>query len=138
MAHHVSTPPEVQTPYRTPRSGWLVFAAVMFFVAAGANALYGIAALADDDYFRADELLFGDLTMWGIIYLGIAVLQLILALSILGRRTFGMFVASTLVTIHALVALVSIGAYPLWTVIVLAIDALILYALTVHGGDEQW
>ena len=32
------------------------------------NIFDGIAALANDDYFAADELLFGDLSMWGTVY----------------------------------------------------------------------
>ena len=44
----------------------------MFMVAGVANALWGISALVNDDYFTADELLFGDLSMWGVFYLLLA------------------------------------------------------------------
>jgi len=40
------------------------------------------------------------------------------------------------VLIHATIALLSIAAYPLWTVIVLVVDGLIIYGLTVHGFEE--
>ena len=49
---------------------------MMLFIAAAANALWGIAAFANDDYFAADELLCGTCPFWGGIYLAIAAVQL--------------------------------------------------------------
>ena len=49
--------------------GWLVFAGTMVMTAATADAVFGIAALANDDSFSDDELLFGDLTTWGVFFL---------------------------------------------------------------------
>jgi hypothetical protein len=34
---------------------------------------------------------------------------------------------------HATAALLSIGAYPIWSVILLVVDGLILYSLSVYG-----
>jgi hypothetical protein len=120
------------------RSGWLTFAAVMFFGGALANTLYGIAALVNDDYFAADELLFGDLAMWGALYLGVAALQVFIGALILRRNAAGIFIGVIVALLHGTLALVSIGAYPVWSVVVLVIDGLIIYGLTVHGPDESW
>ena len=117
-------------------TGWLTFAAVMFMLAGIANGLWGIAALVNDDYFTADELLFGDLSMWGVFYLLLAAAQLATAWLVLRRSAVGAVIGIGLALLHGLVALMSIGAYPLWTVIVLVIDGLIIYGLTVHGFEE--
>jgi hypothetical protein len=114
-------------------AGWLTFAAVMFITAALFNALWGISALVNDDHFRADELLFGDLSMWGAIYLGLAVLLGLTAILIIRRHGSGIILGCLLAMIHGVVALMSIGAYPLWSVVLLVIDGLIIYGLTVHG-----
>jgi hypothetical protein len=116
-------------------AGWLTFAAVMFIAAAVFNALWGISALVNDDHFRADELLFGDLSMWGAIYLGLAVLLGLTAILIIRRHGSGIILGCLLAMIHGVVALMSIGAYPLWTVVLLVIDGLIIYGLTAHGVD---
>jgi hypothetical protein len=113
--------------------GWIAFAAVMFLLAAVFNAVYGIAALANDDYFTADELLFGDLTMWGWIYLAFAAAQLIATLLLIGRRTSGALLGIAIVLVHGTAVLLSIGAYPIWSVILLVIDGFILYGLSVYG-----
>lgn len=113
--------------------GWLAFAAVMFLLAAVFNATYGLAALTDDDYFAADELLFGDLSMWGAIFLAFAAAQLIAVLLIVGGRPAGAVLGIAIVILHATAVLLSIGAYPIWSVILLVVDGLILYGLTVYG-----
>jgi hypothetical protein len=115
--------------------GWLTFAVVMFLVAAAFNTVYGIAAFANDDYFAADELLFGDLSMWGAFYLTIAALQVGAALAVWSRAGFGLGIA--LAMLNATVALLSIGAYPLWSITVMVVDAMIIYGLAVYGfGGE--
>lgn len=113
--------------------GWLTFAAVMFLLSAVFNAVYGISALANDDYFTADELLFGDLSMWGAIYLAFAAAQLIAALLVANRRPAGAFLGIAIVLLHGTAVLLSIGAYPIWSVILLVIDGLLLYGLSVYG-----
>lgn len=113
--------------------GWLAFAAVMFLLAAVTNAVYGFAALANDDYFAADELLFGDLSMWGAIYLAFAVAQLAAALLIARRSPVGALLGIAIVLLHATAVLLSIAAYPIWSLILLVIDGLILYGLSVYG-----
>jgi len=143
MAHEMQTPagssagygPSYEAPAEAGR-GWLVFAAVLFIAGGVANGLWGIAALVNDDYFTADELLFGDLSMWGVFYLLLAAAQLVTGWLILRRSPIGAIMGIGLVLLHMLVALMSIAAYPLWTVIVLTIDGLIVYGLTVHGFEE--
>ena len=49
------------------RSGMLTFAGVMLILAGSFNLLDGVVALTKDELFRADQLLFGDLSAWGIL-----------------------------------------------------------------------
>jgi hypothetical protein len=135
MSQPTPAPPGAYT--REVGSGWLTFAAVMFFAAALANGLWGISALANDDYFAADELLFGDLSLWGWIYLAFAVAQAGTALLILNRSNVGMIAGIALALLHGTGALMSIGAYPVWSVIALVIDGTIIYGLTVYGTAEE-
>jgi hypothetical protein len=119
------------------RSGWLTFVAVMFIAASALNALYGISALAKDDYFAVDELLFGDLALWGVLYLCVAAVQLLAGILVLRSSMAGTVLGVTLALFSAFIALLSIGAYPVWSVVVLLIDGLIIYALTVHAPDAE-
>jgi hypothetical protein len=44
-------------------------------------------------------------------------------------------VAVILAGLSALANLVFIGAYPLWSIVIIAVDILVIYALTVHGRE---
>jgi hypothetical protein len=116
--------------------GWADFAAVMILAAALFNAVYGFAALANDDLFRSDELLFGDLSAWGAVFLAVAALQAVAALLIFRRSGVGAVLGIALAGLNGLVTLMAVEAYPLWSMLVLAVDVLVIYALAVHGfGD---
>jgi hypothetical protein len=112
--------------------GWRAFATVLFAAVAIGNLMWGIAALAGDDHFKAEELLFGDLTLWGVIYLVAAALQGATALLLIRGSAAGAILGSILAALHAIVLLASVGAYPLWSGVLLVIDGLLIYALLVH------
>lgn len=112
---------------------WAAFAAVLFLILGVFNVINGLAALAADDYFRADELLFGDLSMWAVFYLVIGAIQLLTSWLIFRGSMVGAILGITLAALNAVLALLSIGAYPIWAVIILALDGLVIYALTVYG-----
>jgi hypothetical protein len=122
-------------PSRGTDSGqnWAAFAAVLFLILGVFNLIDGVAALANDDYFAADELLFGDLAMWGTIFLVIGAVQLLTSFLIWRGSFVGAMLGITLAGLSAVVALLSIGAYPIWSVIILVLDGVVIYALTVYG-----
>jgi hypothetical protein len=112
---------------------WAAFAAVLFIVVGCFSILHGVAALVEDDYFRVDELLFGDLSLWGVIYLILGVIQLGTGLLIWRGSVIGVMLGISLAALSAVNSLLSVGAYPIWSVIILAFDGVIIYALTAHG-----
>jgi len=122
-------------PSRSGDSGqnWAAFAAVLFVILGVFNLIDGIAALANDDFFAADELLFGDLAMWGTIFLVVGAIQLLTAFLIFRGSVAGALLGITLAGLNAVLALLSIGAYPVWSVIILVVDGVVIYALTVYG-----
>ena len=60
----------------TTDTGWATFAGVLFLLVGIFHLMWGFAALANDDNFISDELLFGDLTLWGLLYLALGATQL--------------------------------------------------------------
>jgi hypothetical protein len=125
------------TDRRETGGGWLTFAGVMFLIAATFNTVYGISALVNDDYFAVDELLFGDLSMWGVLYLIVAASQVAAALLVFARSAFGAILGIFIAGLNATLALVSIGAYPIWSITVMVVDGLIIYGLAVYGFGEE-
>jgi hypothetical protein len=113
--------------------GWAAFAATMVLIAGVFNVIYGLAAVIDDNYFTPNDLLFGNLSLWGWIHLILGVLQVLAASMIFAGSELGALLGIMFAGFSAIVALLAIGAYPLWSVIVLVVDGLIIYALTVYG-----
>jgi hypothetical protein len=116
-----------------PGTGWAGFAAVMIFLVGVFNVIDGIAALANDDYYAVSQLLFGDLTVWGVIWLITGALQIIAALLIFNGSNVGAIMGIVFAMLNATAQILAIGAYPVWSVIILVLDGLIIYALTVYG-----
>jgi|tagenome__1003787_1003787.scaffolds.fasta_scaffold20869943_2 hypothetical protein len=113
--------------------GWAGFAATVFLILGIFNLLDGIVALTNDDFFRADELLFGDLSMWGAIFLVVGAVQILTAFLIFRGAWFGRLMGIGLASLNAVLALLSVGAYPIWSLLILALDGVVIYALTVYG-----
>lgn len=116
-------------------SGWAVFAGVLFLLAGIFHVMWGIAAIGNDDNFSADELLFGDLSLWGAFYLALGALQLLAAWLIGTGRRAGQLLGLLLAALSAVNAMLTFAAYPLWSATLLIIDLLVIYALSVHGDD---
>lgn len=116
-------------------SGWVLFVGVYLGVAGILNALWGIAALAEKSNFHESSLIWSSLSTWGWVALIVGVIQIAGALLVASRRASGAMIAGFLAFLGLLVNFLSLGAYPIWSVILLAVDALILWAVTVHADE---
>lgn len=125
--------PAARRRRKPPGVGWLRFAGTMVLVAATIDGIYGIRALANDDSFSADELLFGDLSTWGVFYLIAAAIQAATALLIFARNPVGALIGILAAMLSGTVALFSILANPWWSIAVMAIDVLVIFALWAYG-----
>jgi hypothetical protein len=73
------------------------------------------------------------LNSWGAIHIVIGCLQLLTALLIFSGSGAGAVLGVLFSFLSAIGALLAIGAYPIWSIIILVIDGLVIYALTVYG-----
>jgi hypothetical protein len=126
---------ETPAPQPTGR-GWMVFAGTMLLISSGFNALYGFAAIFNDDYLAEEEFLYGNVTIWGWLAVGIAVVLLITAIGLFAGSAIASLFGIVIAAVNALVHAMAIGGHPVWSIIIIVIDGLIIYGLTVHGFDE--
>jgi len=129
--------PTLSTPSRPTQTGLVTFAGVMLVIAGTFNLLDGVVALFKDDYYVADELLFGDLTAWGIWWLLVGGLQLFTGLQVMARKTRGIVFGVILASVNALTQLMFLGVYPAWSIAVMVLDGLIIYALTTRVDEFE-
>ena len=112
-----------------------MFAGFLFLLTGVFHIMWGVAAFASDDSFKVDELLFGDLSLWGVFYLVIGALQLLAAWLIATARRLGQIIGLVLAGLSAINAMFTFAAYPLWSATILILDVLVMYGLAVHGDD---
>lgn len=119
-------------------SGWLLFASIMIVIAGVLNIIWGIAAIGNSKFFtqNATYILSG-LNTWGWIVLIIGVLELFAAYSILVGGQYGRWLGIAVVSINSIAALMSIPAYPFWSLCLFGINLLIIYGLAAYGGQHK-
>ena len=126
-----------QTEERTGWTGWMYFAGTMLLIGGPLSIIYGFIALFNDNWvvFGNTNAVFLDLTGWGWVHVIIGALIVLAG--------FGVFTGNVLArTVGVIVAAVSMIAnflwlpvYPFWAIIIIVIDALVIWALMVHGGE---
>ena len=116
-------------------SGWVTFAGVMLFIAGVLNVIYGIAAIGDSKFFIQDQkYILSNLNTWGWITLILGALQLLAAFSLWAGSLYGRVMAIFFASLSALAALLSIPAYPFWSLAIFAIDIIVIYQVAMYGG----
>jgi hypothetical protein len=76
-----------------------------------------------------------DYTAWGWVHLLVGVLLMVSAAGVLSGNIAARAVGVVLAGLSAVLNLLFIAAYPLWSTIIITVDVLVIYALTVHGGE---
>ena len=125
-------------PAPTAWTGWVAFASVMMLLLGSFQAVEGFVAIFDDGYYRVTEsglVVNVDYTAWGWTHLLLGALIIISGLGVLAGNLAARTFAVILAGLSAVANLLFIEAYPVWSVIVITVDVLVIYALTVHGRE---
>jgi hypothetical protein len=130
--------------YRAARgqeaSGWAVgfilFAAIMMIMAGVFQALQGIIAIFENEFYVATRnyTFQFDATSWGWIHLLIGLLVAFAGWGLLSGRTWARVVALTLAVLSAIANFAFIPYYPFWSLLIIALDIFVIWAIAAHGG----
>jgi uncharacterized membrane protein len=116
--------------------GTVLFAATLFLVLGIFNVIDGIVALVGDDHFAEEQLFFADLTFWGILMIAIGAFQLMTANLIFKRSANGQVAGIALCCFSLVAQLFFLPVFPIWSVIIMVVDVMIIYGLCVY--DEHF
>jgi hypothetical protein len=126
---------------RTERTGWygmIAFAGTMMLMLGSFHAVAGLVALFKDDYFlvgRSGLVVDVDYTTWGWTHILFGVLVAAAGVALFVGATWARVIAVMLALFSALINLAFLSAYPVWSAIMIAVDVLVIYAVTAHGGE---
>ena len=118
--------------------GRLAFASILLFIIGFFNVIYGAAAIGNSNVFTANaHYVIGNLRAWGWITLILGVLQLLAAYLVLRGNQVARWFAVAVIGLNAIGQMLSITAYPLWSLTIIALDVVALYGLCVYGSREN-
>ena len=131
-------PPTAQGAYDEPGGGWILFAGIMLMLVGVLNVIWGIAAIGDSSFFVNDQkYILSNLNTWGWVTLILGVVQILAAYSIWAGNQFGRWFGIAVAGLSAIDALMSIPAYPFWSLAIFAVDILVIYGLAAYGGQHR-
>jgi hypothetical protein len=133
----------MSTPGDRAVSGWAVgfswFAGAIMVLIGGFHALMGLAAIIDDGFFRDTQDYAYDLdtTGYGWIHLGLGIVLVLAGLGIFARKTWARTVGILLAMLSAFVNFFFIPSYPVWSVLIIALDIAVIWALAAESTDVR-
>jgi hypothetical protein len=116
----------------------VVFGAMMMIMLGSFQALAGFMALFDEGYYvvsRSGLLVDVDFTVWGWFHLVLGASAMAAGFGLVRGALWGRVLGVVVAMVSAIVNLGFLAAFPLWAVIMIALDVVIIYAITVHGGE---
>jgi hypothetical protein len=123
-------------------SGWavggIVFAATMLVMIGVFQALTGLVAIFNDEFYVVTRNYTFDLdvTAWGWIHLLFGLLILATGFGLFGRRTWAGVTAIMLCMLSALINFFFIPYYPIWSLVLIGLNVWVIWALTRPGAIE--
>jgi len=118
--------------------GLSMLAGILMFTVGTFHALVGIAAIADDEStpFQPANYSFDiDPTTWGWIQLCGGVIVAVIGIAVLLGKSWAYVLALCVTVLSALGTFATLPTEPLWSLVILAFDALVLWALVTELGE---
>ncbi|HEY5979160.1 MAG TPA: hypothetical protein VIT41_05935 [Microlunatus sp.] len=111
--------------------GVSVFAGVMMIVGGGFQALQALAAIVNDQYIVVlpNYIYSFDLTAWGWIHLLLGLALVAIGICLLMGQGWAKMAGIVVAAVAALINFTWLPYAPLWAIVVIAIDVLVIWAL---------
>jgi hypothetical protein len=120
--------------------GWIVFAGTMMLLIGTFHVIQGLVALFHQGYYLVGQdglVVSVDYTAWGWMHLISGLVVIAAGVGLFSGRTWARALGVVLVSLSAIINFAFIAAFPVWSVTVIALDILVIYALTAHGAEMK-
>jgi hypothetical protein len=121
---------------KPPMAGWIGFAAIMMLIIGGITFFEGLIAIVRDKYYvvTGSGVLVFDLSTWGWIMLFWGILLFLVGVALYSGSLWARWFTVALASLNVLGQLGFLGStqYPLWTLTVIALNIVVIYALVVR------
>jgi hypothetical protein len=133
----VSSGANPERPQPTLWTGWILLCATLMVLLGAFQVIAGLVALLADDFYSARGRLLVDVgyTTWGWVHLAVGAVALVTGVGLMRGATWARVTGVAVALLSAVVNLAFISAYPAWAVLMIAVDVLVIYAITTHGHE---
>jgi hypothetical protein len=117
---------------------WIMFAGTMLVLVGCFHLVQGLVALFRDEVYvvgRAGLVVNVDYTAWGWAHLIGGIVAILAGVALFRGRMWARIVAVVVAFASSLLNIAFLPAYPIWSAMMIAIDILIIWAVTVHGAE---
>jgi hypothetical protein len=99
--------------------------------------LPGLIAIFENEFYVATRnyLFQFDATTWGWIHLILGLLVAFAGYGLLSGQTWARVVAITLAVLSAITNFLWLPYYPFWSMLIIAVDIFVIWAVAAHGRD---
>jgi hypothetical protein len=120
-------------------TGWISFAGVMMIIGGGLNLFYGIVAAVNDEWvvFTNRSNVYLDISEWGWVHIIMGAIVLLAGIGVFSGNILARIVGVIVASISLIVNFFFIPVYPLWSLTVIVLDVLVIWALTAHGREMR-
>ena len=125
-------------PKASPWVGWIGFAGVMLALLGAFRLFQGIVALVNEDYFQSRSsglVLAASHSTWGWGQIIGGVILVVAGLCVFGGQVWARAVGVLVAFASAVANLAFMAEHPLFSAIMIAVDIVVIFALTVHGSE---
>jgi hypothetical protein len=122
-----------------PGRGYILFAGTMLALVGCINMLYGIAAIADSNFYVGGiKYVFGDLHLWGWVLTIAGAAQIAASFGVFMETEWGRWLGIAAASVNILVEFVAISSHPFVSIIALFVDVTIIWGLLTYGGRDRY
>ena len=122
-------------------AGWIGFAGILMLIVGGIDFFQGLIALFEDEYYvpTGSGLLVFDLTGWGWTMLIWGALLVLGGFGLIAGQGWARWFTIVVVSVNFIIQLGFLGntQTPLWSLTVIALNIIVLYALTARWSESQ-
>jgi hypothetical protein len=117
--------------------GMTAFAAIMMMTVGVFQAFQGIVALLNDTFYVVGEkwTFSFDITTWGWVHLIVGAAVAAAGFFLLTGAVWARVVGIGVAILSAVLNFAWLPYYPIWSVLIIAVDVFVIWALTVHGRE---
>jgi hypothetical protein len=143
MSQYAEPQPVAASPTRryetaSPWVGWIGFAGVIMVMLGVFHVFQGLVALFRDDYYLVGSsglLVSVDYTTWGWTHVIAGLVVVIAGICVFAGQIWARAIGVLLALGSAVLNIAFLSAYPIWSLLMIALDVVVILALTVHGSE---